>query len=85
MEPRHVDFVWNDIKLNSKLTRGKEYYVTVYNRYWIPTVQTRHMVYDIETRRGFDFPVWFLNKVKVPDTWEVTHWAEIPAPAWSEV
>jgi hypothetical protein len=84
MANKIIELEWHDIKTDiDGLRIGTKYWVTVYNQYWIPKVQSMEMEFlGMEFKHGTRIDKWKCEKIIIPKTWEVTHWMERPAPAW---
>ncbi|SHO53680.1 hypothetical protein [Anaerocolumna xylanovorans] len=78
-----MEFSWININVKEppKLASGIEYLVTVYSPYWNVEIQTKAAKYVKEMHGRKEIWVWYIDGIKVPGTWEVTHWGHMPKPA----
>jgi hypothetical protein len=76
------EIVWRDINMIQPPEKPleKEYMVTVYNKYWNEP-QVMFMRWSVEYVRGFKYHIWKMDNVKIPSSYNVTHWTEKPKPA----
>jgi hypothetical protein len=53
--------------------------VTAYNKLWNQTVQSMYMTWDVEVKGSVKRLTWKSDKMTIPSTWKVTHWADMPS------
>lgn len=58
-------------------TKQKEYWITVNNKY-LDEPKAMLLHWSSEIRHGTEYGCWKLNGSKIPSTWEVTWWLELP-------
>jgi len=56
----------------------KDYWCTVHNKYW-DKPKAMMLYWGEETRRGITQGIWMMNGNKLPSTFEVMWWMELPA------
>jgi hypothetical protein len=71
-----MELVWMEFYYK-KPTVHKIYWVTVVNKYW-DEPKAMFLDWSEENVRGTKQDIWKLDGSKIPSTWEVTYWLELP-------